>query len=332
MLESIWFFLWMLLWAVYFALDGFDLGIGMLHPILCRTEEDKRILYGAAGPFWDGNEVWLIAAGGVTFAAFPKAYAVMFSALYVPLLALLFGLILRAVSYEFRNKVHHDLWIFFWDVVHFFANLFMGIPIDADGVFHGTLMGLLNGYGIAGGIFFICLFLLHGALWLVIKSEGNLQIRALTAANCLWVIVTIVLLVFLWMTATHTALWDNYLANLALLILPLGALGAHFATPALLRAGKIWKAWGTNGLFIILVTFFGVSGLYPNLILSSLDPKASVTIFNGASSELTLMIMLGVALVMVPIVIGYQVWMYRLFSHPITEKDVQDEMLEEFDH
>ena len=198
-LQVIWFILWALLWAVYFVLDGFDLGLGSLLPFIGSNEEERRIMYNAAGPFWDGNEVWLISAGGVTFAAFPKVYAVMFSALYAPLLILLFALIFRAVSFEFRGKVESGVWRGFWDLVHFlsnlvpslllgvtFANLFMGIPIDGEGVFHGTLMGLVNGYGIAGAIFFLVMFMLHGSLWLAIKSQGELQTRAVASANLLW--------------------------------------------------------------------------------------------------------------------------------------------------
>ena len=164
MLETTWFVLWGLLWAVYFVLDGFDFGMGTLLPFLAKNDEEKRIIYNAAGPYWDGNEVWLITAGGVTFAAFPKAYAVMFSALYAPLLILLFALIFRAVSFEFRNKKDCPQWRKFWDACQFlgnflpalllgvaFANLFMGIPIDGNGVYHGNIIKLLNPYGLAGG-------------------------------------------------------------------------------------------------------------------------------------------------------------------------------------
>ena len=192
MLETIWFVLWALLWAMYFILDGFDLGIGSLLPFAARNEGERRVMFNATGPFWDGNEVWLISAGGVTFAAFPKTYAVMFSALYVPLLLLLFTLILRAVSYEFRNKIDHPAWRSLWDWVHFltnfaaavllgvaFANLFRGIPIDANGVFHGNLLTFLNFYGLAGGLFFLVMFALHGALWLCFKTKGEMQERAL---------------------------------------------------------------------------------------------------------------------------------------------------------
>ncbi|MBQ7617768.1 MAG: cytochrome d ubiquinol oxidase subunit II [Desulfovibrio sp.] len=337
MLETIWFILWMLLWAVYFILDGFDLGIGTLLPFLGETSEDKRIMYQAAGPFWDGNEVWLIAAGGVTFAAFPKAYAVMFSALYTPLLMLLFALILRAVSFEFRSKVESFIWQGFWDVIHFvanlapclllgvaFANLFMGIPVDAKGVFHGSLQSLLNGYGVAGGFFFLCIFVMHGALWLVIKTTNALQVRALATASLIWPVELILTVLFLWLTKTHTHIFDNYVNNPALFALPVLAAGSLIVTRLFLSAGKIWLSWASHGLFILSVTFFGVSGLYPALILSSIDPQATVTIMNGASSPLTLKIMLAVVLVMVPIVVAYQVWMYHLFSAPVTEEDLEE--------
>jgi cytochrome d ubiquinol oxidase subunit II len=338
MLETIWFVLWALLWAVYFVLDGFDLGLGTLLPFLAKNEEERRIIYNSAGPFWDGNEVWLISAGGVTFAAFPKAYAVLFSALYAPLLLLLFALIFRAVSFEFRGKVESAAWRSFWDAVHFlanfapalllgvaFANLFMGIPVDAQGVYHGNLLMLLNPYGLAGGLFFVCMFALHGSLWLAIKSTGQLQTRALATASFCWPIMLILLAAFLALTAIYTKLYVNYLDMPALFALPLLALVGLAGARAMLKAGKLWLAWACSGLFIIGVTFFGVMGMFPGMIISSLDPAATITAFNGASSQLTLKIMLGVALVMVPIVLLYQFWMYRLFSKPVTSQDLQDE-------
>jgi cytochrome d ubiquinol oxidase subunit II len=338
MLETIWFVLWALLWAVYFVLDGFDLGLGALLPFLAKNEEERRIMYNSAGPFWDGNEVWLISAGGVTFAAFPKAYAVLFSALYAPLLMLLFALIFRAVSFEFRGKVESGSWRGFWDAVHFlanfvpalllgvaFANLFMGIPVDAQGIYHGNLLMLLNPYGLAGGVFFVCMFALHGALWLSIKSTGQLQTRALATVAFCWPIMLILLVAFLVLTAVYTRLYDNYLTMPALFALPLLALAGLVGLRVMLNAGKLWLAWACSALFIIGVTFFGVMGMFPGMIISSLDPAATITAFNGASSQLTLKIMLGVALVMVPIVLLYQFWMYRLFSKPVTPQDLQDE-------
>jgi len=162
-LQAIWYFLWVLLWAVYFATDGFDLGIGVLLPFLGKNDEEKRIMYNAIGPLWDGNEVWLITAGGVTFAAFPLMYAVMFSSLYSALMLILFALIIRGVSFEFRGKINSPGWKKLWDFCLFigslvpsflfgvaFANIFQGIPIDDKGVYHGTLFTLLNPYAILG--------------------------------------------------------------------------------------------------------------------------------------------------------------------------------------
>lgn len=205
-----------------------------------------------------------------------------------------------------------------------FANLFMGIPVDAQGVYHGSLLGLLNIYGLAGGVFFVCMFVLHGAIWLAVKSEGDLQTRALAAATFVWPIMLALLVVFLILTAFYTKLYDNYLAMPALFILPLLALAGLLGARCMLKHGKLWLAWGCSALFILGVTFFGVMGMFPGMIISSLDPAATVTAFNGSSSPLTLKIMLGVALVMVPIVLVYQFWAYRLFSQPVTAKDLDD--------
>ncbi len=338
MLETTWFVLWGLLWAVYFILDGFDLGLGTLMPFLSKSEQDTRTILNAAGPFWDGNEVWLITAGGVTFAAFPTAYAVMFSALYAPLLIILFSLIFRAVSFEFRSKEDHPLWTSFWDKVHFvsnfipallfgvaFANLFIGIPIDADGVYHGNLLKLLNPYGLAGGIFFLCMFCMHGALWLAIKTEGELQTRALSVVKMLWPAVLVLLLVFLGLTPVYTKLFNNYLAMPFLFVAPLVAVIGLVGVLYMLKAGKIVLAWASSGIFILGVTFFGVLGMFPGIVISSLNPEWSITAFNSASSPLTLKIMLGVALVCVPIVIAYQAWMYVVFGGKVTKEDLDDE-------
>ena len=338
MLETTWFVLWGLLWAVYFILDGFDLGLGTLLPFLAKDEKEKRVIYNAAGPFWDGNEVWLISAGGVTFAAFPKAYAVMFSALYAPLLMLLFALIFRAVSFEFRGKNDHPAWTALWDAVHFlsnfvpalllgvaFANLFMGIPIDDKGVYHGNLLMLLNPYGLAGGVFFVVMFAMHGALWLAIKSDGALQTRGIGTAVLLWPVMLVLLLAFLVLTAFYTNLFANYLKWPALWILPLIAVVGLVGCRVMLKAGKLLYAWACSGVFILGVTFFGVMGMFPGMIISSMNPAWSVTAFNGASSPLTLKIMLTVALIFVPVVIAYQTWVYALFSGKVTDEDLDDD-------
>ncbi len=335
MLETIWFVLWGLLWAVYFTLDGFDLGMGTLLPFLAKNDDDKRVIYNAAGPYWDGNEVWLITAGGVTFAAFPKAYAVMFSALYAPLLILLFALIFRAVSFEFRNKKSDAGWKKMWDTCQFlgnalpailfgvaFANLFIGIPIDGNGVYHGNLLKLLNPYGLAGGVFFLIMFCMHGSLWLILKSDGDIRERAINTARLLWPALLALAIAFLALTAFYTKLYDNYINYPALLIFPIVAVTTLLTMRAMLVGINYIGAWVCSALFIISVTFFGVLGMFPNLIISSLDPAYSITTLNGASSPLTLKIMLGVALVCVPIVICYQAWAFYTFAHKVTPETI----------
>lgn len=337
MLETIWFLIWTLLWAVYFILDGFDLGLGTLIPFVTTDEKEKRMCYHASGPYWDGNEVWLISAGGITFAAFPKVYAVMFSALYAPLLILLFALIVRACSYEFRGMVEHPIWRSFWDGVHFivnllacvvlgvfFANLFMGIPVDANGVYHGNILKLFNIYGCAGGLFFLLMFMMHGAIWLTIKTTGDLQTRALAAAGILWVGTACMLVLFLILTFFYTNIFANYFAMPWLLILPLLAILALLLVPRMLNEGHVWGAWFSSAAFILLVTFFGVLGMYPSMLISSIDPNATITAFNGSSTTNTLEIMLGVCICVVPIVILYQIWMYHLFAKPVSHDDIKD--------
>ena len=327
MLETIWFALWAILWAVYFVLDGFNLGIGTLAPFLAKDENDKRAVYNSMGPYWDGNQVWLITAGGVTFAAFPKTYAVMFSSLYSALLLILFCLIFRGVAMEYRFKFSSPKWRKFWDGLLWigafgpallfgvaFANLFRGILIDKAGICHGTLFSLLNPYGLAGGIFFTLIFAVHGALWLAVKSGGDIGERAGKLAGKLWFGLAAVAVIFLAATYFATHLYDNYLKSPALFVLPLAAVGSLFAIMFFAKKGEWLKAWFSSAVFILTVTFFGVTGMYPNLLISSLDPAASLTAFNSSSSTLTLEIMLGVALVFVPIVILYQIWAYRFFG------------------
>jgi len=338
MLESIWFLLWGVLWAVYFMLDGFDLGLGTLVPFIASNDADKRVAYNSMGPFWDGNEVWLITAGGVTFAAFPTTYAVMFSALYTPLLLLLFALILRAVALEFRSKSDNRGWQKLWDVCHFlgsfvpglllgvaFANIFQGIPIDAEGDFHGNLLTLLNPYGLLGGILFVLLFLVHGALWLAIKAEAPLEDRAGRAAGGIWWPLLVVAVIFLVATWFATSLYTNYLTYPVLLLIPLVTVAALLATRVFIAKKAWWKAWFASSLTIVGATLFGVVGLYPNLFPSSLNAAYSLTIFNSASSPLTLKIMLGVALTFVPIVLIYQIWGYYLFKDKVTKEDLSAE-------
>jgi cytochrome d ubiquinol oxidase subunit II len=342
MLESIWFILWGVLWAVYFMLDGFDLGMGTLMPFLARTDAEKRMIYRAMGPYWDGNEVWLIAAGGVTFAAFPTTYSVMFSGLYSALMLILFALIFRGVAVEYREQVDHPTWRAVWDYCLAagsflpalllgvaFANIFQGIPIDADGIYQGTLFTLLNPYGIFGGVLFVAMFLLHGCLWLLVKTEGTLQEKAAAIVNKLWAVLAVIAVGFLVATWYATRLYDNYIQNplmyvVPIILIPIIAVGALIMIRVYLARGRWWHAWFASSALIVSVTLFGVAGLYPNLLPSSLNPAFSMTIYNSASSPLTLKIMLGVALTFVPIVIAYQAWVFNLFKHPVTEAEAEE--------
>jgi len=334
-LQDVWFFLWGLLWAVYFISDGFDLGIGSLLPFLGKSENDRKVMIHAMGPLWDGNEVWLLTAGGVTFAAFPAVYAVMFSSLYSALMLVLFALIIRGVSFEFRSKVESAGWRKLWDGCLFvgslapaillgvaFANIFRGIPIDQKGIYHGTLFTLLNPYGLLGGILFLSLFLVHGSLWLSIKSEGDLHDRAVNTAHKLWYALLVVAVVFLIATKFATPLYDNYMAHPALFLVVLVTVAALLGTKVFLKTGALWKAWFSSALTIIGATFFGVIGLYPNLFPSSINSQYSLTAHNASSSPLTLKIMLIVALIFVPIVLAYQVWTYHLFKGKVTDEDL----------
>jgi cytochrome d ubiquinol oxidase subunit II len=335
MLETIWFVLWGILWAVYFMLDGFDFGIGTLNPFIARSETDRRISYNAMGPFWDGNEVWLITAGGVTFAAFPTTYAVLFSSLYSPLLLILFCLIIRGAAFEFRSKVDDRGWRVLWDICHFigsfgpallfgvaFANIFMGIPIDKEGVYHGSMLGLLNPYGILGGLLFVFLFLVHGALWLKIKASGPLEERAAKTAGALWWPLAVIAVAFLVASWFYTNLYHNYLVYPVLWLIPVAAVAGLLLTKVFIMGKAWWKAWFASCVTIVGATWFGVAGLFPNLLPSSIDPAASLTVFNSSSSTLTLTIMLVVALIFVPIVIVYQTWGYYLFKDKLTEEDL----------
>ncbi|GFK92400.1 Cytochrome bd-I ubiquinol oxidase subunit 2 [Fundidesulfovibrio magnetotacticus] len=334
-LGTIWFLLWGVLWAVYFVLDGFDLGVGMLAPVLAGSDTEKRILLNSVGPFWDGNEVWLITAGGVTFAAFPGTYAVMFSALYTPLMLLLFALIFRGIAFEFRSKMETPAMRSLWDKIHFlgsflptlllgvaFANIFQGVPIDKNGIFQGNLFTLLNPYGLAGGVLFVLAFLMHGALFLACKTENPIRDRAIRVAEKLWAALLAVAVLFLVFSAVATKLFLNYIENpllFAVLALPVGGL---LMQRVYIGQRRMLAAWTASAVTIAGVALFGVLGIYPALLPSSLDPAFSMTIANSASSPLTLKIMLTVALTFVPIVILYQAWVYKTFSHKVTEKDV----------
>ncbi len=337
MLEGVWFIIWGILWAVYFMLDGFDLGVGLLLPFLGKSDSEKSVLLSSIAPFWDGNEVWLITAGGVTFAAFPGAYAAIFSAFYTPLIVILFALMARAAGLEFRGKCRSpfarkacDCALFFGSLLTAvlfgvaFANIFRGIPIDGDGVFQGTIFTFLNLYGLAGGILFLLLFLHHGSLWLVVRSAAAVRERAIKASKTIWVFLALWAVLFLVLTRFHTGLYANYVLMPLLFLIPLVAVGALLLSRWFAARSAWWKAWTASACLIVFCTLFGVVGLYPHLLPSTLDRAFSLTVHNSASSPLTLKIMLIVALIFVPIVIVYQTIVYRIFAGSAITGDESD--------
>lgn len=328
--QIIWFILWGVLWAVYFMLDGFVLGAGMLYPFLAHSDQEKSVMIHTVGPVWDGNEVWLVTAGGATFAAFPTTYALMFSYLYSALLLLLFSLIIRGVSLEFREKMDGAGWRKGWDTGIFlgsalpalllgvaFGNIFRGLPMDASG-YHGSLLSLLNPYGLLTGALFVFLFLVHGSIYVCVKTENDLCRKSTALAGRLWFGLLFIAVAFLIATAFATRLYDNYLSTPVLIIVPLLAVSALIGIKVFLRKDKPFMAFASSCVTIVSVVFTGVTGLFPNLIPSSIDPAHSLTIYNSSSSIYTLKIMTVVALVFVPIVIAYKIWVYRVFRGRVT--------------
>lgn len=262
----------------------------------------------------------------------------MFSTLYTPLLLILFALIIRAVSFEFRGQIDSKAWKSLWDGGLFvgsflpallfgvaFANMFQGIPFDDKHVFHGSLLTMLNPYGISGGVFFVVLFLLHGSLWLAIKTEGALHDRAARTVSAMWIVVLVVAVLFLIHTWFATTLYRNYLNTPLLFVIPLVTVVALLLTKVFIAGRAWWRAWFASGLTILTATLFGVVGMYPNTFPSSLNPAYSLTAFNSSSSPMTLGIMLVVALIFVPIVIAYQWWAYHLFRDKVTHETLESE-------
>ncbi len=333
--QIIWFILWAILWTGYFILDGFDLGAGSVF-YLWKKEEEKKAIYQALGPFWDGNEVWLITAGGATFAAFPKTYAIMFSNLYSALLLLLFSLIIRGVAIEYRNKYENYSWKKLWDLGFFlgsilppfllgvtFANIFKGLPIDEKGIYHGNLFTLLNPYGVLGGILFLTCFIVHGCNWIAFKTTGNLSEKAANLSKKFWSLSIVLISLFFFASIISTNLWQKYLNYPILLIFPFISILGFILVPAMLTQKKYLKAWLSSALGILGFSAWGFIGLFPNMLPSSLNSSWNLTIYNSSSSLLTLQIMTIVALVFVPIVLVYTFWTYKTFAFKVSSQEPQ---------
>ncbi len=330
-LNTVWFILIAVLYIGFFVLEGFDLGVGMLLPFIGRNDTNRRVVINTIGPHWDGNEVWLLTAGGATFAAFPMWYATMFSGFYLALFLLLAALILRGVAFEFRSKDENPKWRAFWDWSIFagslltalllgvaFANLVRGVPIDADMNYVGGFFNLLNPYALLGGIATIAIFLLHGAIFLSMKASGEVENRARYAAKKLWLPVVAIMLALLIATYLATDILERLGVDPFLIQLTFDA--ATMIVGCFLRRDRYGWAFAMTSVAIAfaVVTMFQI--MYPRVMISSLNPDWSLTIYNASSSPYTLQVMTIVALIFVPIVLAYQGWSYWVFRKRVEGK------------
>lgn len=330
-LNILWFILITVLFAGFFFLEGFDYGVGILLPFLGRNDTDRRMIINTIGPVWDGNEVWLITAGGAMFAAFPHWYATLFSGFYLALFLILVALIIRGVAFEFRSSDRTPRWQALWDRMIFIGstlsallwgvavmNLLRGVPIDSKMQFVGSFFDLLSPYAILGGVTTLLLFTLHGALYLTLKAEGELAGRARGLAKRVGSFAILAVLIFAGMTYVQTDLFASTGAGITLLLSALTLV----STLLFLPKGKGGRAFIASSLTILLITVSIFWGLFPRVMVSSLKPEWSLTIYNASSSPYTLKIMTIVALTMVPIVLAYQGWTYWVFRKRITQKDL----------
>jgi cytochrome d ubiquinol oxidase subunit II len=327
-LATFWFILIAILWSGYFVLEGFDFGVGILLPFLGKDDGERRTMINTIGPVWDGNEVWLLTAGGATFAAFPLWYATLFSGFYLPLLLILAALIIRGVCFEFRSKVEDPRWRAGWDKALFFgsvlpallwgvafANIVRGVPINAAHVYTGNLLTLLNWYGLLGGLVTLSLFTLHGAIFLSLRTTGELRQRAQRAATRTALAAVPLAAVFLAVTQySHGKPATDITAALAAVALIGGAAAAA-------RGREGWAFAGTAVTMVLAVaTLFG--DLYPNVLPSSTNAAYSLTVNNASSAHYTLVVMSWVAVIFTPVVLGYQGWTYWVFRKRLTRADI----------
>jgi cytochrome d ubiquinol oxidase subunit II len=323
-LTTLWFALIAVLFIGYFILEGFDFGVGIVLYVIGKNEPERRAMIRTIGPVWDGNEVWVLVAGGAMFAAFPEWYATLFSGFYLALFLILVGLIVRGVGIEYRNKRGDLAWrsrmdamisvgsfvpALLWGVA--FANIVAGVPIDADKEFTGNLITLLNPFGLLGGLTTLLLFVTHGLLFLTLKTEGEIRERARKLTLPVGLVTAVVAVVFLlWANAIRGDMLSTVVAVLAA-VAWLVALGAA-------KIKREGVAFFASALTIGLAVVSLFLALFPDVMPSSTDPAFSLTTTNAASTPYTLTIMTIVAVIFVPVVLVYQVWTYYVFRKRVT--------------
>jgi cytochrome d ubiquinol oxidase subunit II len=330
-LNTIWFILIAVLYIGFFVLEGFDFGVGILLPILGKNDTERRTIINTIGPFWDGNEVWLLTAGGATFAAFPHWYATMFSGFYLPLFILLMALILRGVAFEFRSKDDNPRWRKGWDIAIFigsllpalllgvtFANLARGVPIDANMQYTGGFFNLLNLYALLAGLSATLVFMLHGAIYLSLKTTGDLLDKSRLAAARLVLPTLLVLILYVILTYFQTDILTKLGVNPG--PVPLISVLALLAAAWFIKQKREGWAFAltATGIAASISSLFMI--MFPRVMVSSLDPDWSLTIYNASSGPYTLQVMTIVVLIFLPIVLAYQAWSYWVFRKRIETK------------
>lgn len=332
-LNILWFILITILFIGFFFLEGFDYGVGMLNPFVAKNDTERRIVLNTFGPFWDGNEVWLLTAGGAIFAAFPNWYATLFSGFYLALFLVLVTLIVRCVGVEVRSKMDGKTWRNTWDMLIALcsflsaflwgvavSNLMTGVPIDAQMQFTGNFFTLLTPFTILGGIVFVLLFAFHGSLFLKLKVGSEAVLDRVVALSKKLGFATLAVVV-LWVVYAFLAT-DIYSGALALVLVALAAV-CLIAAVLLGFKGKQGISFIAIFLTILFVTASVFAGMFPNVMISTLDPSWSLDIYNASSSPYTLKVMTVVAFTLVPLVLLYQSWNYYIFRKRVTEKDIK---------
>jgi cytochrome d ubiquinol oxidase subunit II len=328
-LNTLWFIFIAVLYTGFFVLEGFDFGVGILLPFLGKSDTQRRMIINTIGPHWDGNEVWLIAAGGATFAAFPEWYATLFSGFYLPLFLIIIGLIIRGVAFEFRSKDDNPLWRNLWDWCIFtgsllasilfpiaFSNLVRGVPINAEMQYAGGFFNLLNPYSMLAALAFTLLFILHGATFLSIKTEGEIEHRAKQLVSWLWLLVVLILVLFLITSFVISNVRQNL--NVLTILIPILGVLTVLSAGYFLRKGQFGRLFITTCLTVAFLVLTIFVFLYPNVMVSSMNPAWSLTIQNAASSFKTLRLMTIVTVIFLPIVVLYQAWTYWVFRKRVT--------------
>jgi cytochrome bd ubiquinol oxidase subunit II len=329
-LHDVWFVLIAVLWIGYFFLEGFDFGVGILTKLLARNRPERRVLINTIGPVWDGNEVWLLSAGGATFAAFPEWYATLFSGFYLPLLVILVCLIVRGVAFEYRAKRPEEQWQRNWETAIFwtslipalmwgvaFGNIVRGVKIDADMEYVGNVWDLLNPYALLGGLVTLTLFTFHGAVFTGLKTVGEIRERARALALRLGPVTAALAVVFLLWTQAETGDRKSLAAMVVAVAALVGALGA-------VKAGREGWSFALSGITIAAAVAMLFLSLFPNVMPSSLNADWSLTVTNASSSPYTLKIMTWCAAIAAPLVMLYQGWTYWVFRKRIGTQHVVD--------